>query len=145
MHSSPSSEQLAHLPSIETRNPIQAEAPKPEIAQSLAARSRNSNADRQPRRPSHPVAQRRYVINLAVIGLSTSQVSEGSNLYFTNARVASYMEPVKHDPERCWGSIRQRARIERIELDIARHVELGACRAGLPGLGQHYRNARQPD
>ena len=47
--------------------------------------------DRRRRTSHQPVEQHDNLRSVVNVGLSTSQVSEGANLYFTNARVASYM------------------------------------------------------
>ena len=93
---------LALLPSIENQQP-----------QSEAA-SVQSQIDAL----SHEIAQTNQINNLSNVtlsspsftsssggtGLSTSQVSEGSNLYFTNARVASYINSSSTIPSAAGGS-----------------------------------------
>jgi trimeric autotransporter adhesin len=68
---------------------------------------------------SHEIAQTNQINNLSNVtltsptftsssggtGLSTSQVSEGSNLYFTNARVASYIDSSSTIPSAAGGSL----------------------------------------
>jgi hypothetical protein len=93
---------LALLPSLENQQP------QPEAA------SVQSQIDAL----SHEIAQTNQINNLSNVtlssptftsssggtGLSTSQVSEGSNLYFTNARVASYINSSSTIPSAAGGS-----------------------------------------
>ena len=103
MHSSPSSATCSRScrPSkISNRNP-KLQASKARSTHSLVESRKRTRSTTSRTSPS---ARRRLRPPLGGTGLSTSQVSEGSNLYFTNARVASYINSSSTIPSAAGGS-----------------------------------------